>query len=55
LPRGLPGYAHLAGREAALSALREKRRNVIEPDYSEAISESVSLIVRGVLRKGETG
>ena len=41
LSRGLPGYAHLAGREAALSALRDKRRNVTERDYSEAINESV--------------
>jgi hypothetical protein len=41
LSRGLPGYAHLAGREAALSALRSKRRVVNESDYSEAIKESV--------------
>jgi Cdc6-like AAA superfamily ATPase len=41
LARGLPGYAHLAGREAALSAIRNKRRTVADEDYIEAISESV--------------
>lgn len=41
LSRGLPGYVHLAGREAALSALRRKRRTIDEIDYSEAIKESV--------------
>lgn len=41
LSRGLPGYAHLAGREAALSAIRSRRRVVDEEDYSAAIAESV--------------
>ncbi|HEY5305609.1 MAG TPA: ATP-binding protein [Pseudolabrys sp.] len=41
LSRGLPGYAHLAGREAALSAIRRKRRTLDDVDYSEAIKESV--------------
>jgi hypothetical protein len=41
LSRGLPGYAHLAGREAALSALGNRRREVQEIDYTAAISESV--------------
>jgi Cdc6-like AAA superfamily ATPase len=41
LSRGLPGYAHLAGREAALSALRNNRRVVESVDYTAAISESV--------------
>ncbi|MGA7675162.1 MAG: AAA family ATPase [Rhizomicrobium sp.] len=41
LSRGLPGYAHLAGREAALSALRSGRRVVEAVDYTAAISESV--------------
>lgn len=41
LSRGLPGFAHLAGREAALSAVRARRRIIGEADYSEAISESV--------------
>jgi Cdc6-like AAA superfamily ATPase len=41
LSRGLPGYAHLAGREAALSAVRSKRRVINDADYAEAISESV--------------
>ena len=41
LSRGLPGYAHLAGREAALSAIRRKSRKIEDFDYSEAIQESV--------------
>jgi Cdc6-like AAA superfamily ATPase len=41
LSRGLPGYAHLAGREAALSAIRRRSRKIEDFDYSEAIKESV--------------
>jgi hypothetical protein len=41
LSRGLPGYAHLAGREAALSAVRRRQRAIDELDYSAAITESV--------------
>jgi hypothetical protein len=41
LSRGLPGYAHLAGREAALSTIRRRHRVVEEIDYSAAIAESV--------------
>jgi Cdc6-like AAA superfamily ATPase len=41
LSKGLPGYAHLAGREAALSAIRRKSREIDDVDYLEAIKESV--------------
>lgn len=41
LSQGLPGFAHLAGREAALSAIRRRVRWVEEFDYKEAIKESV--------------
>ncbi len=41
LSRGLPGYAHLAGREAALSAIERRSRTIDEIDYSAAIKESV--------------
>lgn len=41
LSRGLPGYAHLAGREAALSAVRRRSRHIEDVDYGEAIRESV--------------
>jgi Cdc6-like AAA superfamily ATPase len=41
LSQGLPGFAHLAGREAALSAIRRRVRLVEEFDYKEAIKESV--------------
>jgi Cdc6-like AAA superfamily ATPase len=41
LSQGLPGFAHLAGREAALSAIRRRMRRVEEFDYKEAIKESV--------------
>jgi len=41
LSRGLPGYAHLAGREAALSAIRRRSRSIEDVDYGEAIRESV--------------
>lgn len=41
LSRGLPGYVHLAGREAALSALGRKRLVIDELDYAQAIKESV--------------
>jgi hypothetical protein len=41
LSRGLPGYVHLAGREAALSAVRSKRRTITEKDYVQSIGESV--------------
>jgi Cdc6-like AAA superfamily ATPase len=41
LAQGLPGYAHLVGREAALSAIRRQRRSLDEADYTEAIKESV--------------
>ena len=36
----MPGYAHVAGREAALSALGGKRRTIEDIDYSEAILKS---------------
>ncbi len=39
LSQGLPGFAHLAGREAALSAIRRRARRVEEFDYKEAIKE----------------
>jgi Cdc6-like AAA superfamily ATPase len=38
---GLPGYAHLAGREAALAVIRRRSRKIEALDYSEAIKESV--------------
>src|SRR5437868_14046451 len=41
LSRGLPGYAHLAGREAALSAISRKSRVIEEMDYTVAIREAV--------------
>ncbi len=41
LSRGLPGYAHLAGREAALSAIGRRRRVLDDMDYAQAINESV--------------
>jgi hypothetical protein len=41
LSQGLPGFAHLAGREAALSAIRRRVRQIDEFDYKEAIKESV--------------
>lgn len=41
LSQGLPGFVHLAGREAALSALRRKSRVVEKIDYEEAVRESV--------------
>lgn len=41
LSQGLPGYVHLAGREAALSAIRRRSRTIESPDYVEAIKESV--------------
>lgn len=41
LAQGLPGFAHLAGREAALSAIRRRVRRVDHIDYKQAIKESV--------------
>jgi Cdc6-like AAA superfamily ATPase len=41
LSRGLPGYAHLAGREAARSAVRRHHREIDDTAYTEAISEAV--------------
>lgn len=41
LSRGLPGYVHLAGREAGLSAVRARRRTIGAEDYLVAVSESV--------------
>ncbi len=38
---GLPAYLHLAGREAALSAIRAKRPEIIEQDYFQALAESL--------------
>jgi Cdc6-like AAA superfamily ATPase len=38
---GLPGYVHLTGREAGLSAVRARRRSIGEKDYLTAIGESV--------------
>ncbi len=38
---GFPGYLHLAGREAALSALRARRAEITEEDYLQALGESV--------------
>lgn len=47
---GLPGYAHLAGREAALSALMRRRRLLDDADYHEAIKESVRGAQESVIR-----
>jgi Cdc6-like AAA superfamily ATPase len=41
LAQGLPGYVHLAGREAALSAIRRKSRIIEDYDYTVSISESL--------------
>jgi Cdc6-like AAA superfamily ATPase len=41
LSQGLPGFAHLAGREAVLSAIRRRERKIDKFDYQEAIRESV--------------
>lgn len=41
LSQGMPGFVHLAGREAALSALDRKSRNIESFDYQTAIQESV--------------
>ncbi len=41
LSQGMPGFVHLAGREAALSALGRQSRNIEEFDYSVSIQESV--------------
>lgn len=38
---GFPGNLHLAGREAALSAVRAKRTEITEQDYVQALGESV--------------
>ncbi len=41
LAQGLPGFAHLAGREAALSAIRRKSRTIEDFDYAVSVKESV--------------
>ena len=41
LSQGMPGFVHLAAREAALSALERKRRQIEQFDYQTAIRESV--------------
>jgi Cdc6-like AAA superfamily ATPase len=41
LAQGFPGYAHLVGREAALSAIRRKSRVVEKFDHDIAVKESV--------------
>ena len=39
--QGMPGFVHLAAREAALSAIGRRSRKVEKYDYSELIKESV--------------
>jgi Cdc6-like AAA superfamily ATPase len=41
LSQGMPGFVHLAGREAALSALSRQSRSIEDFDYSTSIKESV--------------
>lgn len=41
LSQGMPGFVHLAGREAALSALERQSRQIEQFDYQTAIKESV--------------
>jgi Cdc6-like AAA superfamily ATPase len=41
LSQGMPGFVHLAAREAALSALERKSREIEKFDYQTAIKESV--------------
>jgi len=41
LSQGMPGFVHLAGREAALSALTRRSREIEQFDYQTAIRESV--------------
>jgi Cdc6-like AAA superfamily ATPase len=49
LSRGLPGYAHLAGREAALSAIARRSRAVENGDYTVAIREAVNRTQQSVV------
>ena len=41
LSQGMPGFVHLAGREAALSALGRQSRTIEDYDYKTAIKESI--------------
>lgn len=41
LSQGMPGFVHLAGREAALSAIGRESRDIEAFDYQTAIKESV--------------
>ena len=41
LAQGLPGYAHLVGREAALSGIDRRSRKIEAGDYEAAIVESL--------------
>lgn len=41
LAQGLPGFVHLLGREAALSAIDRKSRLIEDCDYIHAVTESV--------------
>jgi Cdc6-like AAA superfamily ATPase len=41
LSQGMPGFVHLAAREAAISAINRRSRNVEDFDYKNAINESV--------------
>lgn len=41
LSQGMPGFVHLAGREAALSALQRESKAIEDHDYKTAIRESI--------------
>jgi Cdc6-like AAA superfamily ATPase len=41
LSQGLPHYTHLVAKHAALSAVKDGRREILETDYDNAIKESV--------------
>ena len=49
LCQGMPGFAHLAGREAALSSIARKSRDVDEFDYKQSIKESVRTSQESIL------
>jgi Cdc6-like AAA superfamily ATPase len=49
LCQGMPGFVHLAAREAAISAINRKSRNVESIDYRAAIKESVRVAQASII------
>jgi Cdc6-like AAA superfamily ATPase len=50
LPRGLPHYAHLIGKETARCAIYREADEITDDDFTEGLREAISLVDQSIAR-----